>query len=82
MPPLTEHLHGRRDGEWKPACKMKRVRFGGVDIGNDYSPDEIEWMNALDQFKRDKQCPFPTCCEMLSVLVGLGYRKIATGETS
>jgi hypothetical protein len=40
-----------------------------------YDPDEVEFMTALDRYKREANRPFPTCCEVLQVLKALGYRK-------
>ncbi len=44
-----------------------------------YAPDEIEFMKAMDQFKRDNRCPFPSWSEVLQVLKDLGYKKESGG---
>ncbi len=41
----------------------------------DYSDDEIEFLRAMDLYKREKSRPFPTWCEVLEVVRSLGYRK-------
>ena len=41
----------------------------------DYSTDEVEFMNALEEYKRASGRLFPTCTEILDVLRGLGYEK-------
>ncbi|HEV3142850.1 MAG TPA: hypothetical protein VGZ47_03085 [Gemmataceae bacterium] len=38
--------------------------------------DEVEFMKAMDQYKRDNRRPFPTWSEVLEVLRALGYRKV------
>ena len=43
----------------------------------DYTDDEIIFMKAMDQYKRDNRRPFPTWSEVLEVLYSLGYRKVA-----
>jgi hypothetical protein len=43
----------------------------------EYSEDEIMFMKAMDQYKRDNRRPFPTWSEVLEVLLALGYRKVA-----
>ena len=43
-----------------------------------YSADEVEFMNALAEFKRASGKKFPTCSEILDVLRSLGYEKCAT----
>ena len=43
----------------------------------DYTDEEIAFMKAMDQYKRDNRRPFPTWSEVLEVLLALGYRKVA-----
>ena len=43
----------------------------------EYTDDEIMFMKAMDQYKRDNRRPFPTWSEVLEVLRALGYRKVA-----
>lgn len=42
-----------------------------------YTDDEVEFLKAMERFKREHCRPFPTCSEVLAVLQSLGYRKIA-----
>lgn len=37
--------------------------------------DEVEFIMAMDRYKREKCRPFPTWREVLAVLVSLGYKK-------
>jgi hypothetical protein len=41
----------------------------------DYSGDEIEFMKAMDEYKRTSGRMFPTWSEVLEVVRGLGYTK-------
>lgn len=41
----------------------------------DYSGDEIEFMKAMDEYKRKSGRMFPTWSEVLEVVRGLGYSK-------
>jgi hypothetical protein len=41
----------------------------------DYGPDEVEFMQALDAYKRAHGRMFPTCSEILEVVRSLGYTK-------
>ncbi len=43
----------------------------------DYDDEEIAFMKAMDQYKRDNRRPFPTWSEVLEVLRTLGYRQVA-----
>jgi uncharacterized coiled-coil DUF342 family protein len=48
-----------------------------------YSQEEIEFMEAIDRYQREKKRPFPTWSEVLEVLHSLGYtRKGRPSETA
>jgi hypothetical protein len=58
--------------------RKKAVRRRQIDPSTcerDYSRDEVEFMNALDEYKRSSGRMFPTCSEILEVLKNLGYEK-------
>lgn len=39
--------------------------------------DQLQFLMAIDEYKRVNQRPFPTLTELLDVLMYLGYRKVA-----
>ena len=41
----------------------------------DYAPKEMEFMQAMQEFKRVSGHQFPTWCEVLSVIESLGYHR-------
>lgn len=43
--------------------------------GSEYTADEVEFMMAMDRYKREKGKPFPNWAEVLEVAKALGYRK-------
>jgi hypothetical protein len=43
----------------------------------DYGADEVEFMQALDRYKRTSGRMFPTCSEILEVIRSLGYVRTA-----
>lgn len=45
----------------------------------DYGADEVEFMQALERYKRTSGRMFPTCSEVLEVLRGLGYERVPRG---
>ena len=45
----------------------------------DYGADEVEFMQALDRYKRTSGRMFPTCSEVLEVVRSLGYARVANG---
>lgn len=46
----------------------------------DYTNDEIEFMQAMDEYKRRSGRMFPTCSEILEVLRGMGYVRMEIQE--
>src|ERR1700687_6238511 len=60
----------RRQGE-------RRRQVDPTTCERDYNEEEIVFMKAMDQYKRDNRRPFTTWSEVLEVLYSLGYRKVA-----
>ena len=59
-----------------PRQKVARRRqIDPTTCEREYNTDEIEFMSALDDYKRNSGRMFPTCSEILEVLKGLGYEK-------
>ncbi len=44
---------------------------------NEYTADEVEFLMALDRYKRHRHRPYPTWPEVLAIAKSLGYRRIA-----
>ena len=55
----------------------RRRQIDPTTCERDYSGEEIEFMHALDQYKRTSGRMFPTCSEILEVIRGLGYQRRA-----
>ena len=53
----------------------RRRQIDPATCERDYDADELEFMNALSEYKRTSGRMFPTCSEILEVLKGLGYEK-------
>jgi len=60
----------RRKGE-------RRRQVDPTTCERDYNDEEINFMKAMDLYKRANRRPFPTWSEVLEVLYALGYRKVA-----
>src|SRR5262245_17044810 len=56
---------------------LRRRQVDPTTCEKDYNEEEIEFMKAMDRYKRDNRRPFPTWSEVLEVLCALGYRKVA-----
>ncbi len=59
----------------------RRRQIDPTTCERDYSDSEIEFMRAMDDYKRKSGRPFPTWSEVLEVIMSLGYRKVADPST-
>ena len=64
----------RRTGERRKV--QRRRQIDPTTCERDYTNDEIEFMRALDEYKRANGRMFPTCSEILEVIRALGYRRV------
>lgn len=86
---------GRRDEEKAevapkssaPAVKLerrqkvnRRRQIDPTTCERDYTDDEVEFMNALDDYKRKSGRMFPTCSEVLEVVRSLGYVRLSPND--
>lgn len=71
VPVAVERRAGgdRRSGE-------RRRQVDPTTCERDYNDEEIDFMKAMDQYKRANRRPFPTWSEVLEVLHALGYRRV------
>jgi hypothetical protein len=67
----------RRSGKDRRDQGERRRQIDPTTCERDYSDEEIDFMKAMDQYKRENRRPFPTWSEVLEVLRALGYRRVA-----
>lgn len=70
-----------RAGERAGSVAGRRNRRRLIDpttCERDYSAEEMEFMQALESYKRSTGRLFPTCSEVLEVLRSLGYVRTAS----
>jgi hypothetical protein len=60
----------------------RRRQIDPTTCERDYTDDEVEFMNALDDYKRRSGRMFPTCSEVLEVVRELGYVRLPAAERS
>ncbi|MGC4006027.1 MAG: hypothetical protein QM811_24060 [Pirellulales bacterium] len=53
----------------------RRRQIDPTTCEREYTTEEVEFMQALDLYKRTSGRMFPTCSEVLEVIRGLGYVK-------
>ncbi|MEC8555423.1 MAG: hypothetical protein VXZ82_10505 [Planctomycetota bacterium] len=75
----SEELEG---DEAEPSRKKQRRRqIDPTTCERDYNCEEIEFMRALDDYKRESGRMFPTCSEILEVVRALGYVQLTDEES-
>lgn len=57
---------------------QRRRQIDPTTCERDYSGDEVEFMQAMDAYKRKNGRMFPTCSEVLEVIRDLGYVRQST----
>ena len=62
--------------------KQRRRHIDPTTCERDYNNDEIEFMRAMDDYKRDSGRMFPTCSEVLEVIRALGYVKLTEEQAA
>jgi hypothetical protein len=60
----------------------RRRQIDPTTCERDYTNDEVEFMHALDRYKRTSGRMFPTCSEVLEVIRDLGYAKVSPTATA
>ena len=66
-----------------PRRKVERRRMiDPTTCERDYSQDEIEFMRAMDDYKRKSGRMFPTWSEVLEVVRSLGYARPEAAATA
>lgn len=74
----TEAAHTGTERRQTPRRKVERRRqIDPTTCERDYKDSEIEFMKAMDLYKRRSGRQFPTWSEVLEVIECLGYRKVA-----
>jgi hypothetical protein len=58
----------------------RRRQIDPTTCERDYTEHEVEFMNALDEYKRKSGRMFPTCSEVLEVVRSLGYVKVGSTQ--
>ena len=66
--------------ERRPKIQRRR-QIDPTTCERDYTAEEIEFMNALNEYKRHSGRMFPTCSEILEVFCSLGYTKRSHEES-
>jgi len=59
----------------KPPRTTRRRKIDPTTCDRDYATEELEFMRALEHYKRSSGRMFPTCSEVLEVLKSLGYTR-------
>ena len=74
VPVAEEHRTGNR------RKVQRRRQIDPTTCERDYTSEEIEFMQALDAYKRRSGRMFPTCSEILEVIRDMGYVRMESGN--
>jgi len=75
-PAIQSPRSARRSPAARAAVRHGRRRLiDPTTCERDYAADEMEFMQAIDDYTRTSGRLFPTCSEILEVVKALGYRR-------
>ena len=57
-------------------ASSRRRHIDPTTCERDYQPEELEFRQAVELYKRRNSRPFPTCSELLEVVRSLGYVRV------
>ncbi len=63
-----------------PRKQQRRRHIDPTTCERDYNEQEIEFMHAMDAYKRSSGRMFPTCSEVLEVIRSLGYVQLTAEQ--
>jgi hypothetical protein len=75
--PLSAAERRKINSAEKRRTSERRRQVDPTTCERDYGDAELEFMRAVEAYKRQNRRPFPTLSELLEVLHSLGYRKVA-----
>ena len=78
----TNHFDGDERRTSSRRQVERRRQIDPTTCERDYQPAEVEFMKAMDDYKRRSGRQFPTWSEVLEVIRDLGYRKVAAPTTT
>ena len=79
-PPIVVHTP---PGHRKAAANRKKALTLAVSTlspGSEFTDEELQFLQALQHFKKENRRYFPTFTEVLAVARQLGYRRVAPAE--
>jgi hypothetical protein len=59
----------------------RRRQIDPTTCEREYTDEEVEFMQAMDAYKRSSGRMFPTCSEILEVITKLGYERVRASAT-
>jgi hypothetical protein len=69
----------RRQSERRKVPRRRQI--DPTTCERDYPAEEIEFMHAMDAYKRSSGRMFPTCSEILEVVRHLGYARVTADQS-
>lgn len=60
-----------------PKAAASRVEPNETSVAGELSTEVMEFINAIDEYKRQRRRPFPNWSEIFEIVKALGYNKSA-----
>ena len=79
IPVATDRRRAENAAAKRKSSERRRL-IDPTTCERDYTDCEVEFMNALDDYKRKSGRMFPTCSEVLEVIRSLGYVKVSPAQ--
>ena len=79
---IEEMETDRRSNKERRQRVERRRQIDPTTCERDYTDVEIEFMTAMDRYRRESGRPFPTWSEVLEVVRSLGYQKVGAAADS
>lgn len=76
---LTPERRSEMDRRRGPGRRRGEVRKAAEE--GEHSGELLEFIMAIDEYKRVNKCPFPSWSEVFELIQYLGYRKVAPKAT-
>ncbi len=63
-------------GKKRPRQQSRAKKLSTTELGTEYTADDMEFLKAVEEFKRKNKVKFPTHLDILTIAKSLGYRKV------
>lgn len=74
----SKKVASKKSASKKAAAAPKKKSTAGATKPDEMPPDVLEFIQAIDDYKRKENRPFPSWSEILEIVKSLGYERSAS----